>query len=141
MALGARTTQSKDSRNRLRALECKDVRQKAAVILSEQTTRKRARTSSTDADAGAGKATAVRPDHVLRRPVLRHQELRLSDPARVFGHLYQVLHPMVPHMTDKMLLKYMRMVTLGFTVLVTLYAMFSKASIFKTAENAYQSRW
>ena len=44
-------------------------------------------------------------------------------------------------MTDKMLLKYMRMVTLGFTVLVTLYAMFSKASIFKTAENAYQSRW
>jgi Na+/proline symporter len=45
---------------------------------------------------------------------------------------------MVPHMTDKMLLKYMRMVTLCFTVLVTLYAMHSKASIFKMVENAYQ---
>jgi Na+/proline symporter len=49
-----------------------------------------------------------------------------------------ILRPMVPHMTDKMLLKYMRMVTLCFTVLVTLYAMHSKASIFKMVENAYQ---
>ncbi|MEO1766569.1 sodium:solute symporter family protein [Thiobacter aerophilum] len=49
-----------------------------------------------------------------------------------------ILRPMVPHMTDKKLLKSMRIVTLLFTLLVTLYAMYSKASIFKMVENAYQ---
>lgn len=49
-----------------------------------------------------------------------------------------ILRPMLPHLTDKKLLKYMRIVTLCFTVLVTLYAMNSKASIFKMVENAYQ---
>jgi len=49
-----------------------------------------------------------------------------------------ILKPMMPHMTDKQLLKWMRGVTLTFTVLVTLYAMNSKLSIFKMVENAYQ---
>ncbi len=49
-----------------------------------------------------------------------------------------ILRPMYPHMTDKQLLRKMRMVTLGFTVLVTLYAMHSDNSIFEMVENAYQ---
>jgi SSS family solute:Na+ symporter len=49
-----------------------------------------------------------------------------------------ILRPMIPHLTDKKLLKTMRIVTLVFTLLVTLYAMNSKASIFKMVENAYQ---
>jgi Na+/proline symporter len=49
-----------------------------------------------------------------------------------------ILKPALPHLTDKKLLFWMRVVTLVFTVLVTLYAMFSKASIFKMVENAYQ---
>jgi Na+/proline symporter len=49
-----------------------------------------------------------------------------------------LLKPMLPHMSDRKLLKTMRIVTLSFTVLVTLYAINSKASIFKMVENAYQ---
>ena len=49
-----------------------------------------------------------------------------------------IMRPMMHNMTDHKLLKTMRMVTLGFTVLVTIYAMYSKASIFKMVENAYQ---
>lgn len=49
-----------------------------------------------------------------------------------------LIKPMAPNMSDKQLLFAMRMVTLGFTVLVTIYAMYSKASIFKMVENAYQ---
>jgi Na+/proline symporter len=49
-----------------------------------------------------------------------------------------ILRPMLKDMTDRKLLLSMRMVTLTFTVLVTIYAMFSKASIFKMVENAYQ---
>jgi len=49
-----------------------------------------------------------------------------------------ILRPALPHLTDKRLLFWMRVVTLVFTVLVTFYAMFSKASIFKMVENAYQ---
>ncbi|HAJ71464.1 MAG TPA: sodium:solute symporter [Methylophilaceae bacterium] len=49
-----------------------------------------------------------------------------------------ILKPMMPHMTDRQLLKWMRIVTLVFTVLVTLYAINSKLSIFKMVENAYQ---
>lgn len=41
-------------------------------------------------------------------------------------------------MSDKQLLFTMRAVTLVFTILVTLYAVNSKASIFKMVENAYQ---
>ncbi|HAE99998.1 MAG TPA: sodium:solute symporter, partial [Methylophilaceae bacterium] len=48
-----------------------------------------------------------------------------------------ILKPMMPHMTDRQLLKWMRIVTLVFTVLVTLYAINSKLSIFKMVENAY----
>ena len=49
-----------------------------------------------------------------------------------------ILKPALPHLTDRKLLFWMRVVTLVFTVLVTLYAMFSKATIFKMVENAYQ---
>src|SRR5512135_333614 len=49
-----------------------------------------------------------------------------------------ILKPMVGKMSDRRLLYSMRTVTLVFTVLVTLYAMNSKASIFKMVENAYQ---
>jgi SSS family transporter len=49
-----------------------------------------------------------------------------------------ILKPMMRHMPDHRLLRAMRIVTLTFTVLVTLYAVYSKASIFKMVENAYQ---
>ncbi len=49
-----------------------------------------------------------------------------------------ILKPALPHLTDRKLLFWMRVVTLVFTVLVTFYAMFSKATIFKMVENAYQ---
>jgi solute:Na+ symporter, SSS family len=39
---------------------------------------------------------------------------------------------------DHTLLNYMRIVTLSFTIIVTLYAVYSNASIFKMVENAYQ---
>jgi len=49
-----------------------------------------------------------------------------------------ILRPMMGKMSDHKLLFWMRVVTLSFTVLVTLYAMNSKLSIFKMVENAYQ---
>jgi solute:Na+ symporter, SSS family len=49
-----------------------------------------------------------------------------------------ILKPMMPRMSDRKLLLSMRTVTLTFTLVVTLYAMYSKASIFKMVENAYQ---
>ena len=49
-----------------------------------------------------------------------------------------ILKPMMDKMSDQKLLLLMRTVTLTFTVLVTLYAMYSKATIFKMVENAYQ---
>ncbi|MGA7180652.1 MAG: sodium:solute symporter family protein [Thiobacillaceae bacterium] len=49
-----------------------------------------------------------------------------------------LLKPMMGRMPDHTLLRTMRIVTLSFTVLVTLYAINSKASIFKMVENAYQ---
>jgi len=49
-----------------------------------------------------------------------------------------IMKPMMAQMSDRKLLLSMRIVTLTFTVLVTLYAMYSKASIFKMVENAYQ---
>ncbi len=49
-----------------------------------------------------------------------------------------ILRPALPNLTDKKLLLWMRVVTFCFTVLVTLYAMVSDASIFKMVENAYQ---
>lgn len=49
-----------------------------------------------------------------------------------------ILKPMMAQMTDKKLLLTMRAVTLSFTLLVTLYAINSKMSIFKMVENAYQ---
>jgi Na+/proline symporter len=49
-----------------------------------------------------------------------------------------ILKPMMPHMSDKQMLKLMRFVTLGFTIVVTLYAINSEISIFSMVENAYQ---
>ena len=49
-----------------------------------------------------------------------------------------ILKPMMGRMADRKLLLSMRIVTLVFTLLVTLYAVNSKASIFKMVENAYQ---
>ncbi|MDD5176610.1 MAG: sodium:solute symporter family protein [Sterolibacterium sp.] len=49
-----------------------------------------------------------------------------------------ILRPMLGKMTDHKLLLSMRSVTLAFTLLVTMYAINSKASIFKMVENAYQ---
>ncbi len=49
-----------------------------------------------------------------------------------------ILKPMMKNMSDRKLLLTMRMVTLIFTLLVTLYAMHSDASIFHMVENAYQ---
>ena len=49
-----------------------------------------------------------------------------------------ILKPMLGKMSDRKLLLSMRVVTLVFTLLVTIYAMNSKASIFKMVENAYQ---
>ena len=49
-----------------------------------------------------------------------------------------ILRPAMPHLTDRRLLFWMRAVTLVFTLLVTLYAMYSTASIFKMVENAYK---
>ncbi len=49
-----------------------------------------------------------------------------------------ILRPMMGSISDHKLLTTMRSVTLAFTVLVTLYAINSKASIFKMVENAYQ---
>ena len=49
-----------------------------------------------------------------------------------------ILKPMMGKMTDRKLLLSMRVVTLSFTILVTLYAINSKLSIFSMVENAYQ---
>ncbi len=49
-----------------------------------------------------------------------------------------ILKPMLGKNTDKELLRWMRVVTLTFTFMVTLYAINSKLSIFKMVENAYQ---
>ncbi len=61
----------------------------------------------------------------------------LLAPSVTFSE--NILKPMVGHrLTDRQLLHLMRGVTVVFTLLVTLYAMNSKASIFKMVENAYQ---
>ena len=61
----------------------------------------------------------------------------LLAPSVTFSE--NILKPMVGHrMNDRQLLRMMRIVTLVFTVLVTLYAMNSELSIFQMVENAYQ---
>jgi Na+/proline symporter len=50
-----------------------------------------------------------------------------------------ILRPLLREkLPDHLLLRYMRIVTLIFTLLVTLYAIYSEASIFSMVENAYQ---
>lgn len=49
-----------------------------------------------------------------------------------------ILRPLRPGISDQQLLKAMRWVTVIFTLLVTLYALNSDASIFEMVENAYQ---
>jgi Na+/proline symporter len=61
----------------------------------------------------------------------------LLAPSVTFSE--NILKPMIGHkVSDHRMLHIMRGVTLVFTVLVTMYAMYSKASIFKMVENAYQ---
>jgi len=61
----------------------------------------------------------------------------LLAPSVTFSE--NILKPMLGHrLSDRKLLHLMRVVTVVFTILVTLYAMNSKASIFKMVENAYQ---
>ncbi|HEU0188544.1 MAG TPA: sodium:solute symporter family protein, partial [Gallionella sp.] len=61
----------------------------------------------------------------------------LLAPSVTFSE--NILKPMLGHrLSDRRMLHTMRGVTVLFTVLVTLYAMYSKASIFKMVENAYQ---
>lgn len=61
----------------------------------------------------------------------------LLAPSVTFSE--NILKPMLGHrLSDRRMLHTMRGVTLVFTVLVTIYAMNSKASIFKMVENAYQ---
>lgn len=49
-----------------------------------------------------------------------------------------ILRPMLGDISDRELLRWMRIVTLTFTVMVTLYAINSQLSIFNMVENAYQ---
>jgi len=49
-----------------------------------------------------------------------------------------ILKPLLGDIRDKDLLRWMRIVTLSFTLMVTLYAINSQMSIFKMVENAYQ---
>jgi Na+/proline symporter len=61
----------------------------------------------------------------------------LLAPSVTFSE--NILKPMLGHkLSDRRMLQTMRGVTLVFTVLVTIYAMNSRASIFKMVENAYQ---
>lgn len=60
----------------------------------------------------------------------------LLAPSVMFAE--NLLKPRFPQMTDKQLLLTMRMVTVCFTIIVTLYATHSDASIFEMVENAYQ---
>ncbi len=60
----------------------------------------------------------------------------LLAPSVTFSE--NILRPMFPHLSDRRQLRMMRIVTFTFTIIVTLYAMNSEASIFKMVENAYQ---
>ena len=60
----------------------------------------------------------------------------LLAPSVTFSE--NILRPMLPHLSDRQQLKMMRAVTFTFTIIVTFYAINSKASIFKMVENAYQ---
>ena len=60
----------------------------------------------------------------------------LLAPSVTFSE--NILRPMFPRLSDRKQLKMMRIVTFSFTIIVTLYAINSKASIFKMVENAYQ---
>ena len=60
----------------------------------------------------------------------------LLAPSVTFAE--NILKPMFPHMGDKQLLRNMRISTACFTVLVTLYAMYSDASIYEMVGSAYQ---
>lgn len=49
-----------------------------------------------------------------------------------------ILRPFFPHITDKQFLGLMRVVLVGFTVVVTYFALSTEASIYKMVENAYK---
>ena len=60
----------------------------------------------------------------------------LLAPSVTFSE--NILRSLFKSLSDHKQLRMMRIVTLTFTVVVTLYAMHAKASIFKRVENAYQ---
>lgn len=60
----------------------------------------------------------------------------LLAPSVTFSE--NLLRPAFPHWSDQQLLKVMRWVTVGFTICVTLYAIYSDSSIFNMVEDAYQ---
>lgn len=60
----------------------------------------------------------------------------LLAPSVTFAE--NILKPMFPHMGDKQLLRNMRVTTLCFTVLVTLYAMNTNSGIYEMVGSAYQ---
>jgi Na+/proline symporter len=60
----------------------------------------------------------------------------LLAPSVTFSE--NILKPMFPRMGDKQLLRNMRITTLCFTVLVTLYAMHSDSGIYEMVGDAYQ---
>jgi len=49
-----------------------------------------------------------------------------------------ILKPFFPNMSDDQFLKMMRIVLVGFTVMVTFFSLNSDASIYKMVENAYK---
>jgi solute:Na+ symporter, SSS family len=49
-----------------------------------------------------------------------------------------ILKPFFPHLSDRKFLQLMRVVLVGFTVLVTSFALSTEASIYKMVENAYK---
>lgn len=49
-----------------------------------------------------------------------------------------ILRPFLPHITDHQFLKLMRGVIVGFTILVTFFALNTESSIYKMVENAYK---
>ncbi|MFY9329303.1 MAG: sodium:solute symporter family protein [Georgfuchsia sp.] len=60
----------------------------------------------------------------------------LLAPSVTFSE--NILRPMFPRLSDHKQLRMMRIVTFSFTIIVTFYAIYSEASIFKMVENAYQ---
>lgn len=69
-------------------------------------------------------------------PMFPAYSATLRAPSVMFSE--NILRSLFKSLSDHQQLRMMRIVTLTFTVVVALYAMHAKASIFKWVENAYQ---